>query len=75
VQFEQAKKAEELSLNRYSLGLETLLTYLESERRRINAENNLVLVKGDLWTNRVNLFLALGGNWIVEKKIEVENEK
>ena len=73
VQFAQAKKAEELSLNRYSLGLEKLLTYLESERRRINAENNLVHVKGNLWTNRVNLFLALGGNWTDNKNIEVEN--
>lgn len=61
--FEEAIQAEELSLKRYSQGLEPLLTFLESERRRINSENELVLVKGNLWTNRVNLFLALGGNW------------
>lgn len=64
IRFEETSKAEKLSLERYSLGLEPLLTYLESERRRITAENDLIVLKGNLWSNRVNLFLALGGNWI-----------
>ncbi len=63
VQVEQAVAAQELSLQRYTQGLENILAYLEAERRSITAQNQLVNVKSRLWTNRVNLFLALGGNW------------
>lgn len=72
---EQARKAEDLSLERYSKGLEPILTYLESERRRINAENDLVLVQDQLWSNRVDLFLALGGNWTANNSMDDKNEK
>ncbi len=63
IRFHEAQAAEKLSRQRYQRGLETILTILESERRRRLAENELAILKGQIWTTRVNLMLALGGNW------------
>ena len=64
LQFTEAQAAEKLSRHRYQRGIENLLTVLESERRRRNAEVELALLKGQIWTTRVNLFLAIGGDWV-----------
>jgi multidrug efflux system outer membrane protein len=72
--FGEAQGAEELSRQRYSRGVESILTVLESERRRRLAEEELALLKGQLWMTRVNLFLALGGDWIGDGD-EVKNQK
>jgi multidrug efflux system outer membrane protein len=63
LQFEEAKAAEELSRQRYQRGVESILTVLESERRRRTAEEQLAILKGQIWSTRVNLLLALGGDW------------
>ncbi len=68
--FDEAKAAEELSRERYSRGVESILTVLESERRRRIDEDELAILKGQIWTNRVNLFLALGGDWLGEENTE-----
>ena len=70
----EAIAAESLSRERYSRGVEPILTVLESERRRRNAEEELVLLKGRLWINRVNLFLALGGDWTAGQSEETINK-
>jgi len=62
--FKQAQIAEQLARERYQTGLQGILIVLETERRRRIAENELALSKGDLWTNRVDMFLALGGDWV-----------
>ena len=72
VTVEEAGAAENLARDRYQLGLEKIITVLESERRRRNAEIELALLKGRIWTTRVNLFLALGGDWTAEPE-EPEN--
>ncbi|MEK7994491.1 MAG: efflux transporter outer membrane subunit, partial [Planctomycetota bacterium] len=59
----EAKAAEELSRQRYQEGIAGILTVLESERRRRMAEEDLIVLKGQIWTTRVNLYLALGGDW------------
>ncbi len=61
--FEEAKAAEDLSRQRYEQGIEGILTVLESERRRRAAEDALAVLRGQIWTARVNLHLAIGGNW------------
>ena len=61
--FQQAKAAEELSRQRYQQGLTGFLIVLETERRRRIAEEQLTILKGQIWTTRVNLYLALGGDW------------
>ncbi|MCH8120295.1 MAG: efflux transporter outer membrane subunit [Planctomycetes bacterium] len=63
VRFREASAAESLSGQRYQRGVEGILAVLESERRRRISEEELTVLKGQLWTTRVNLFLALGGDW------------
>jgi len=61
--YREAKAAEELSKQRYQQGLTGFLVVLETERRRRIAEEQLTILKGQIWTTRVNLYLALGGDW------------
>ncbi len=69
--FTEAKAAEELSRQRYQRGVEGILAVLESERRCRIAEEELTILKGQIWTTRVNLYLALGGDWDYEKENEI----
>jgi NodT family efflux transporter outer membrane factor (OMF) lipoprotein len=70
VRLREAKAAESLSKQRYQRGVEGILTVLESERRRRMAEEELTILTGRLWTTRVNLFLALGGDWNYQEQSE-----
>jgi NodT family efflux transporter outer membrane factor (OMF) lipoprotein len=70
VRFREATAAESLSKQRYERGVEGILTVLESERRRRTSEQEVIILKGQIWSNRVNLFLALGGDWDYEEPSE-----
>jgi NodT family efflux transporter outer membrane factor (OMF) lipoprotein len=59
LRLDEAIEAEKLANDRYTRGVEKLIVVLETERN----------VKGRLWTGRVNLFLALGGDWEVERPV------
>ncbi len=63
LQLTESEAAEELSRLRYEQGVESLLTVLESERRRRTAEEQLAILEGRVWMNRIDLHLALGGDW------------
>jgi len=71
----EAKDAEKLSRQRYQRGVESILAVLESERRRRIAEEQLTILKGQIWTTRVNLYLALGGDWNCQKQPEKQVAK
>lgn len=66
----EAKAAEKLSRQRYQQGIENILTVLQSERSRRVAEEQVILLKGQIWATRVSLHLALGGNWIDQENSE-----
>ncbi len=66
---ENAYQAEELAKSRYSKGLEKIILVLETERRRRIAENELVLARQELFNTRVNLFLAIGGDWQIDGQL------
>ncbi|MHC4658064.1 MAG: efflux transporter outer membrane subunit [Planctomycetota bacterium] len=70
VRLNEASAAENLSRERYQRGVERILIVLESARRRRIAENELAVLKGQIWTTRVNIFLALGGDWTSEPQNE-----
>ena len=70
VQFREASAAESLSKQRYERGVEGILTVLVSERSRRISEQEVIILKGQIWTNRVNLFLALGGDWDYQEPSE-----
>ncbi len=59
----QAKDSQSIAENRYSRGLVDYLAVLETQLVRYRAEEELVLVKLAILTNRVALYRALGGGW------------
>ena len=63
--FKEAEAAYAIANKRYMRGVEPMITVLETERRKRIAETELNLVKGNLWLGRIELFLALGGDWEV----------
>jgi NodT family efflux transporter outer membrane factor (OMF) lipoprotein len=74
IQLTEAKAAEDLSKQRYESGVEGILAVLESERRSRTSEEQLIILKGQIWSSRVNLHLALGGNWNDTQKLNAKNE-
>jgi len=60
---EEARSADRISRDRYQRGVQPMLAVLETERRLRAAEEALITARADLWLARVNLFLALGGDW------------
>lgn len=58
-----ARQAETLAQDRYQRGITSLLVVLDTQRRRQNAERNLLAAQRASWLARINLHLALGGNW------------
>jgi multidrug efflux system outer membrane protein len=70
LQLEQAKAAEDISRVRYEQGTEGILAVLEAEQRRRADEEQIVILKGQIWTTRVNLHLALGGDWDYQEQAE-----
>ncbi len=75
VQLTEALAAENLSQQRYQRGVETILTVLESQRQRQQAQEQVAILMGSIWTTRVNLHLALGGNWIEQEDDEKTTSK
>lgn len=58
------RAAEILAEARYQRGITPLLELLETQRRRQNAERNLLAAQRASWDARINLHLALGGDWL-----------
>lgn len=61
-----AALANELSQNRYRQGLSSLLTVLEAQRSLNNARESLILAEQAWLESRIDLYLALGGDWTSE---------
>jgi len=59
----EARAADRLAKQRYQRGVASLLTVLETERRLRLAEQAIINARADAWNARVDLFLALGGDW------------
>ncbi len=60
----QAAAARRLAEERYGSGLEGYITVLESQRRELTAEATALAVRRQRLTNRVDLYLALGGGYL-----------
>jgi NodT family efflux transporter outer membrane factor (OMF) lipoprotein len=59
----EAQAAEELARDRYERGVEPLLSVFEAERRRRASEEQVAVVRQSVWASRIDLHLALGGDW------------
>ncbi len=64
-----SRQAEVLAQERYQRGITPLLELLEAQRRRQNAERSLLAAQRASWSARINLHLALGGDWLVEERL------
>jgi NodT family efflux transporter outer membrane factor (OMF) lipoprotein len=60
---EQSAAAEELSWNEYTAGLGDIVSVLEAQRRAIAARTEYLDVRNARLQNRVNLHVALGGDF------------
>lgn len=61
--YEAAKRSTELSLYQYQEGMVDYQRVLDSQRNLVISQENLVRVSGDIATNLVALYKALGGGW------------
>lgn len=67
INVEEARQAETIAQDRYRRGITNLLELLETQRRRQTAEQNLLLAQQSAWNARIDLYLALGGDWKMTK--------
>lgn len=59
----ESSAAETLALEQYSGGLVDITTLLEAQRRSVDAARNLLQLNNQRVQNRINLYLALGGDF------------
>jgi len=60
---ESLQKAATIAEIRYREGETDLTSYLVVQRQSLNAQTGLIAARGTLLTNRIDLYLALGGNF------------
>jgi multidrug efflux system outer membrane protein len=70
----EARAADRIAKERYQRGVEGLLTVLETERRLRLAEQANISSTSDVWNARIDLFLALGGDWGADPEPEQPEE-
>ncbi len=58
-----SKSAERLAQDEYASGVSDIFTVLDSQRRALDAQNQYLSIRELRLNNRVNLYLALGGNF------------
>jgi outer membrane protein TolC len=61
--YEAAKRSTQLSLYQYQEGMVDYQRVLDSQRNLVTSQENLVRVSGDIATNLIALYKALGGGW------------
>lgn len=67
---QEALLAEDLSLAQYEKGLVDIITVLESQRRAFDSRSTLLTTKNQRLQNRVDLYLALGGDFDHQPDVE-----
>lgn len=70
----EARAAETLARDQYAQGLTPLLDVFEAERRRRGAEERLMLARQGVWNARIDLHLALGGDWEISGPADAASE-
>ncbi len=59
----EARATQDVAEKRYVRGLTPYLDVLDAQRARFGAEQDMIQADLALYLNRVNLYLALGGDW------------
>ncbi len=72
--FEEAAAAEDLTERRYSSGAATIFNLLDAQTRRISAESQYIQAQQQRVSNRVQLYLAIGGDFLTEADLAALQE-
>ncbi|MDP0495943.1 MAG: efflux transporter outer membrane subunit [Verrucomicrobiota bacterium JB024] len=64
--------AENSAWSRYQRGLTDIITVLESQRRAFTSKSDLLATRNQRLQNRINLYLALGGDFDIRPAPEAE---
>ena len=67
--YEEAAAAEELTERRYASGAATIFNLLDAQTRRISAESQYIQAQQQRVSNRVQLYLAIGGDFLTDAKL------
>ena len=67
--FEEAAAAEELTERRYGSGAATIFELLDAQTRRITSESQYIQAQQQRVTNRVMLYMAIGGDFLTEERL------
>ncbi|VAV93821.1 RND efflux system, outer membrane lipoprotein CmeC [hydrothermal vent metagenome] len=67
--YEEAAAAEELTERRYASGAATIFNLLDSQTRRILSESQYIQAQQQRVSNRVLLYLAIGGDFLTDAKL------
>jgi len=59
----ESEAAERLAVDQYGRGLVDIITVLDSQRRAFNSKSALIAIRNERLQNRVDLYLALGGDF------------
>lgn len=62
---ESARRASQLALMQYNAGLVDFLTVVSADRELISLEDSLAVSDGEMTSNLIRLYKALGGGWSV----------
>lgn len=76
ISVDAVRLSEKISNSRYINGLGTFQSLLDTQRQRQQSEQTLLLEQQDQWNARIDLMLALGGDWQqAPLAIEDQNKK
>jgi len=67
--YEEAAAAEDLTERRYSSGAATIFNLLDAQTRRISSESQYIQAQQQRVSNRVQLYLAIGGDFLTQEKL------
>lgn len=67
--FEEAAAAEELTERRYESGAATIFNLLDAQTRRISSEIQYIQAQQQRVSNRVQLYLAIGGDFLTDLQL------
>lgn len=68
--YEEAAEAEKLTERRYLSGAATIFNLLDAQTRRIASESSYIQAQQQRVSNRVRLYLAIGGDFVTEAQIK-----
>jgi multidrug efflux system outer membrane protein len=71
---EEARATQRVAQNRYIRGLTDYLDVLDAQQTRFQAEDNLVQIDLNIYSNRVALHRSLGGGWVRPDPVTTPND-